>query len=78
MSNLQESNTYASIQNMMTVKQVAEAAGVTGGRIRQLILAGDLVCVKIAGAWFIDPESAAKWIASDRKPGPKAKGVGDE
>ena len=60
----------------LTVRELAERGGVTEGWIRKLCQRGDLVCMKLAGSWFVLPGSADAWIHSDRRPGRPLKGKG--
>jgi len=59
----------------VTVRELAKAAGVTEGRIRQVIGDGLLDAVKVAGAWHIKDVSAVTWLHTRRRPGrpPKSK-----
>ena len=59
---------------VMTVREVAEAAGVGERYIRQLCADGRLVASKIAGAWLILEHSAYAWLQSERKVGRPPKG----
>jgi len=47
-----------------TAKELAEKAGVTSARIRQLLLDGTLEGVKRGGAWFIPASVAQRWLDS--------------
>jgi len=58
-----------------TTSDLAEAAGVTDAHIRRLCIEGRLECQKLGGRWVIWNESARRWLASDRKPGPKPAGT---
>ena len=59
---------------VMTVRELAEAAGVTEGYVRRLCADGRLVASKIAGAWLILEHSAYAWLQSERKVGRPPKG----
>lgn len=50
------------LTDYMTSRELAAAAGVTPGRIRQLIYSGELSGLKIAGRWFIRRETAAEFL----------------
>jgi len=45
-----------------TVQELAEAAGVTPTRIRQLLLAGELKGTKWGQNWVIKPREAEKYL----------------
>ena len=60
----------------LTVRQVAQRAGVSERRVRQVIEEGRLVSMKIGGTWFVLPGSAEAWLHSDRRPGRPLKGKG--
>jgi excisionase family DNA binding protein len=54
----------------LTVQQAAEVIGCTGGRVRQMLLAGELQGVKFnARAWMIPKKSAAKMARTPRPVG---------
>jgi len=54
-----------------TTDEVASAGGVSPEYIARLCRDARLECVKIKGVWFIWDDSARRWLASDRTPGPK-------
>ena len=47
-----------------TTKELAEMAGVTTTRIRQLLLSGELDGYKLARDWRIPKAEADRWLAS--------------
>lgn len=47
-----------------SVAELAETAGVTVGRIRQVLLAGELQGVKAGRAWLIPYDIGVTWLAS--------------
>jgi len=49
-----------------TTRQLAEAAGVTMSRIRQLCISGELRCEKFGHVWLIPDDEAERFLA-DRK-----------
>jgi len=57
----------------MTTEQLAIAAQVTQGRIRQLCRDGTLDAFKVGRDWLIRRASALAWMYSDRTRGPKKK-----
>jgi hypothetical protein len=51
-----------------TVKELAEAAGLTGARVRQLLARGDeLRGRKVAGAWLVRDSEARRWLKERRR-----------
>jgi excisionase family DNA binding protein len=54
--------------DLWTVKELAAAAGLTVGRLRQLLLAGELRGEKIGTTWAIRDSEARRWL-STRRPG---------
>jgi 8-oxo-dGTP pyrophosphatase MutT (NUDIX family) len=45
-----------------TARELAEEAGLTDARIRQLLISGELEGRKRAGVWFISEEEAQRWL----------------
>jgi excisionase family DNA binding protein len=64
------------MDKLLTTKEAAEKLGVSAGRVRQMIVDGQLPAVKMGRDNFIT-EADLKLVA-DRKPGrpPKAQNVG--
>jgi len=58
----------------MSTKEVADLAGVSQGRVRQLITEKRLLATKLAGTWFIWKPAAEMWAKSERKAGRPPKG----
>ena len=56
----------------MTVKEAAEAAGVTPGAIRKAIHAGKLATTQLGPLYMVHRESFEAWQATDRKSRPNA------
>jgi excisionase family DNA binding protein len=56
-------------QIWMTVSEVAEYLGVTGGRVRQMILAGELPATKFGKNWAIARKDVHEFAKIERKPG---------
>jgi len=52
-----------------TVSDLAAAADVTTGRIRQLLRGGRLEGVKVGGRWLVPDEAARRWLTSGRRTG---------
>lgn len=52
-----------------TVADLAAAAGVTTGRVRQLLRAGRLRGQKVGGRWLVADADALGWLASERRTG---------
>jgi hypothetical protein len=46
-----------------TTKELAKAAGLTDGRIRQLLRAGEVQGVHIAGVWLVRDTEARRWLS---------------
>lgn len=66
----------------MTAQQIAEAAGVTDGAVRQALLSGRLKGQKLGGRWVIERKEAERWIALPHSRGrpprqPRLMGVDD-
>ena len=61
-----------------TVKGLVKASGATSSYISRLCREGRLDALKVQGVWLIQPESAERWLRSDRKRGPKPKGTTSE
>jgi hypothetical protein len=50
-------------REVWTVKQLAEAAGVTTARVRQLLIDGrGLRGQKVAGVWLVRDAEARRWL----------------
>lgn len=54
------------VMAFMSSSEVARLAGLTQGRIRQLILAGEIEATKLAGRWFVRRDIALAWILKRR------------
>jgi excisionase family DNA binding protein len=52
---------------MITSTELAERAGVTQSRVRQLCLAGKLPARKVGRDWLIAETDAAAWMESDTR-----------
>jgi len=50
-----------------TVADLAAAADVTTGRVRQLLRAGTLRGLKVGGRWLIPDQEARWWLTHGRK-----------
>ena len=50
-----------------TLTQLGKAAGISGARVRQLLMAGELRGVKIGGHWLIRDNEAQRWLAMRRE-----------
>jgi excisionase family DNA binding protein len=57
------------MQGYMSVKEAADALGVTRGRVNQLIDAGLLRAEKVGRAWIVDAESVRARAADPPPPG---------
>ena len=55
----------------ITTQEAAEIIGVTRNHIRYLIQQSKLEAKKFGRAWMVSRESAEKYAATERKPGPK-------
>jgi excisionase family DNA binding protein len=64
MDNQQESNPMA---GYLTVKELAEAAGVNPSRIRQLIAEGKITAQKVGNINFIKADEARRWLEGRAK-----------
>lgn len=64
---------------LWNVRAVAEAAGVTVGRIRQVARTGGIRGIKVGNEWLFFEPSVLRWLADEtaHKPGPKASGGGE-
>lgn len=51
-------------RDLWTVKELAAAAGLSTGRLRQLLLAGELRGEKIGMTWAIRDGEAQRWLRS--------------
>jgi hypothetical protein len=56
-------------RDMWTVKEVAEEAGLSTARIRQLLLSNDpqLKGRKVAGVWLIPDANVQRWLEQRRQ-----------
>ena len=57
----------------MVTSEIAESAGISERRVRQLIAEGRLNAVKLGGVWIIDRESFWRWLRTRRGPGRPSK-----
>jgi len=68
-------NSYESVYtrvmelDFLTTQQIAEAAGVTDGAVRQALLSGRLKGVKVGGRWLVPTKEAERWIALPHRRG---------
>ncbi|HEX4610207.1 MAG TPA: helix-turn-helix domain-containing protein [Urbifossiella sp.] len=64
----------ADMKDLMTVKEAAEALGVTKARVDQFISDGSLsVAAKAGAVRLLSRKAVAAFAAVPRKPGPKPK-----
>ncbi len=56
------------MQEWLTTKELAEIAGTSQTRIRQVCSAGDLKATKRGRDWTISRQEAERWLAKRRKP----------
>lgn len=50
-----------------TLTQLGKAAGISGARVRQLLMAGEFRALKVAGRWLVRDAEARRWLAMRRE-----------
>lgn len=67
--------TYGIIGTMalLSVTEAAGRSGLSDAHLRKLLMAGKLKGQKIGTVWVIDARGLDRFLASERKPGPKPK-----
>lgn len=58
-------------EEWITTKAAAEIISVTRNHVRYLIQQGILEAKKFGPVWMVNRESAERYAATERKPGPK-------
>lgn len=49
-------------KTFFTARELAQRAGLSESRIRQLLIAGRLRGSKVGATWIIDSQEAARWL----------------
>ena len=63
----------SSLESLIPLKQAAELSGLTMGRLRQLLRAGELWGFKPGRNWYTTEQAVKEYLARNIKPGPKPK-----
>lgn len=62
-----------SVDELISLREAAELSGVSVSHLRLLVRRGDIWGVKLGWSWITTVHAVQKYLAKDRKPGPKRK-----
>ncbi len=67
------SRTLRRMPNVLTTIEASQRYGLTTRHLRHLITHGTIRARRSGLVWLIDEQSLQRYLATDRKPGPKPK-----
>ena len=62
-----------SLDELISLREASELSGLSAGHLRLLVSRGDLWGTKIGRNWVTTAQAVEKYLAQDRRPGPKPK-----
>ena len=65
------------LDSLIPLREAAELSGLTTGRLRQLLRAGELWGFKPGRNWYTTEQAVKEYLARDIRPGPKPKSKTD-
>ena len=63
---------------LIPLREAAELSGLTTGRLRQLLRAGELWGFKPGRNWYTTEQAVKEYLARNIRPGPKSKTKSDQ
>lgn len=65
------------LDSLIPLREAAKLSGLTTGRLRQLLRAGELWGFKPGRNWYTTEQAVKEYLARDIRPGPKPKSKTD-
>ena len=65
------------LHSLIPLNEAAELSGLTAGRLRQLLRAGELWGFKPGRNWYTTEQAVKEYLARNIRPGPKPKNEAD-
>ncbi len=66
------------LDSLIPLREAAELSGLTTGRLRQLLRAGELWGFKPGRNWYTTEQAVKEYLARDIRPGPKSQSMVDK
>ena len=67
------SDDQPNLGELITLSEAAELSGFTTRHLRHLAVNGEIWAKKLGRNWFTTAQAVRKYLALERKPGPKSK-----
>jgi excisionase family DNA binding protein len=71
MANISKGNDQPELDDLISLKEAAKISGLSHDHLRRLAGQGDLWAKKIGRDWVTTERAVKKYLARDRRPGPK-------